>query len=235
MLSASPSCCRPAAGYRKFGATSLAPVNRQVVTITDLPGFASLDHNSPLASTRSQRGSCCRRHHDEHRHVVHRGAARHVAGLHLRWRLTLKFPAWRVRRASGLAIVGSLVMAADITACHDDLATATANTGRPRPGQLREPSVHRGLTGAGQSTALISAFPVRSATQGDAFDKDERRGSNRSVMRCPCENRRDDRWSRCPRACPNQKSDQVAALTSRSCFRHWRGRPSRLSQLSRVL
>ena len=37
--------------YRKFGATSLAPVLGNVVTITAYLVFASLDHNAPLART----------------------------------------------------------------------------------------------------------------------------------------------------------------------------------------
>src|SRR6202034_3586063 len=37
--------------YRKFGATSLAPVIGNVVTITAYLVFASLDHNAPLART----------------------------------------------------------------------------------------------------------------------------------------------------------------------------------------
>ena len=35
--------------YRRFGATSLAPVIGNVVTITSYLVFASIDHNAPLA------------------------------------------------------------------------------------------------------------------------------------------------------------------------------------------
>ena len=45
--------------YRKFAATSLAPVIGNVVVITAYLVFASLDHNAPLASTPLDATWCC--------------------------------------------------------------------------------------------------------------------------------------------------------------------------------
>src|ERR1700761_7147080 len=117
--------------YRRFGATSLAPVIGNVVTITSYLVFASLDHNAPLASTPLTALL-----------VLSIGTTMNIGmlvivslpatwRLHLRWRVTLKFPPGVVRRASGLALVGLLeFLAADIySVVTIDLANGHGNTG----------------------------------------------------------------------------------------------------------
>jgi putative peptidoglycan lipid II flippase len=168
--------------YRKFGATSLAPVIGNVVTITALLVFASLDHNSPLASTPLTAML-----------VLSIGTTMNIGmlvivalpatwRLHLRWRLTLKFPPGVVRRASGLALVGLLeFVAADIySVATIDLANGHGNTGAlvlVNYGNL----VFTAICSVLPLAIVISAFPVLSATEGDAFDRTSA-GSNRAVM-----------------------------------------------------
>jgi putative peptidoglycan lipid II flippase len=168
--------------YRKFGATSLAPVIGNVVTITAFLVFASLDHNAPLASTPLTAML-----------VLSIGTTLNIGmlvlvalpatwRLHLRWRLTLKFPAGVVRRASGLALVGLLeFLAADIySVVTIDLANGHGNTGAlvlVNYGNL----VFTAICSVLPLAIVISAFPVLSATEGDAFDRTSA-GSNRAVM-----------------------------------------------------
>jgi putative peptidoglycan lipid II flippase len=168
--------------YRKFGATSLAPVIGNVVTITAFLVFASLDHNAPLASTPLTAML-----------VLSIGTTLNIGmlvlvalpatwRLHLRWRLTLKFPPGVVRRASGLALVGVLeFLAADIySVVTIDLANGHGNTGAlvlVNYGNL----VFTAICSVLPLAIVISAFPVLSATEGDAFDRTSA-GSNRAVM-----------------------------------------------------
>jgi putative peptidoglycan lipid II flippase len=168
--------------YRKFGATSLAPVIGNVVTITAFLVFASLDHNAPLASTPLTAML-----------VLSIGTTLNIGmlvivalpatwRLHLRWRLTLKFPPGVVRRASGLALVGLLeFVAADIySVVTIDLANGHGNTGAlvlVNYGNL----VFTAICSVLPLAIVISAFPVLSATEGDAFDRTSA-GSNRAVM-----------------------------------------------------
>jgi peptidoglycan biosynthesis protein MviN/MurJ (putative lipid II flippase) len=102
--------------------------------------------------------------------------------LHLRWRLTLKFPVGVLRRASGLALVGLLeFLAADIySVITIDLANGHGTTGAlvlVNYGNL----VFTAIVSVLPIAIVTSAFPVLSATEGDAFDRTSA-GSNRAVM-----------------------------------------------------
>ena len=168
--------------YRKFGATSLAPVVGNVVTITSYFIFASLDHNATLARTPLAAML-----------VLSIGTTLNIGmlvivslpatwRLHLRWRLTLKFPPGVLRRASGLALVGVLeFLAADIySVVTIDLANGHGNTGAlvlVNYGNL----VFTAICSVLPLAIVTSAFPVLSATDGDAFDRTSA-GSNRGVM-----------------------------------------------------
>jgi putative peptidoglycan lipid II flippase len=168
--------------YKKFGAISLAPVIGNVVTITSYLVFASLDHNAPLAKTPLTAML-----------VLSIGTTLNIGmlvlvclpatwRLHLRWRLTLKFPPGVLRRASGLALVGVLeFLAADIfSVVTIDLANGHGNTGAlvlVNYGNL----VFTAVCSVLPLAIVTSAFPVLSATDGDAFDRTSA-GSNRAVM-----------------------------------------------------
>jgi putative peptidoglycan lipid II flippase len=168
--------------YRKFGATSLAPVIGNVVVIAAYLVFASLDHNAPLARTPLTAML-----------VLSIGTTLNIGmlvivslppmwRLHLRWRLTLKFPPGVLRRASGLALVGLLeFLAADIySVATIDLANGHGNTGAlvlVNYGNL----VFTAICSVLPLAIVTSAFPVLSATDGAAFDRTSA-GSNRAVM-----------------------------------------------------
>jgi putative peptidoglycan lipid II flippase len=168
--------------FRKFGATSLAPVLGNVVTITSYFVFASLDHNAPLASTPLGANL-----------VLSIGTTLNIGmmvivslpatwRLHLRWRPTLRFPPGVVGRASGLALVGLLeFVAADICAVVAiDLANGHGTTGALvlfNYGNL----VFTAVCSVLPLAIVTSAFPVLSATDGDEFDRTSA-GSTRAVM-----------------------------------------------------
>ena len=168
--------------FRKFGATSLAPVLGNVLTITSYFIFASLDHNAPLASTPLGANL-----------VLSIGTTMNIGmmvivslpatwRLHLRWRPTLRFPPGVVGRASGLALVGLLeFVAADICAVAAiDLANGHGTTGALvlfNYGNL----VFTAVCSVLPLAIVTSAFPVLSATDGDEFDRTSA-GSTRAVM-----------------------------------------------------
>ena len=168
--------------FRKFGATSLAPVLGNVVTITAYLIFASLDHNAPLAGTPLGANL-----------VLSVGTTMNIGmmvlvtlpatwRLRLRWRPTLRFPPGVVGRASGLALVGLLeFVAADIcSVIAIDLANGHGNTGALvlfNYGNL----VFTAVCSVLPLAIVTSAFPVLSATDGDEFDRTSA-GSNRAVM-----------------------------------------------------
>ena len=168
--------------YRKFGATSLAPVIGNVVTITSYLIFASLDHNAPLARTPLVAML-----------VLSIGTTMNIGmlvivslpavwRLHLRWRPTLKFPPGVLRRAGGLALVGLLeFVAADVySVITIDLANGHGTTGALvlfNYGNL----VFTAICSVLPLAIVIAAFPVLSATDGDEFDRTSA-GSNRAVM-----------------------------------------------------
>jgi putative peptidoglycan lipid II flippase len=168
--------------YRRFGATSLAPVIGNVVTITAYLIFASLDHNATLARTPLTAML-----------VLSVGTTMNIGmlvivalpatwRLHLRWRLTLRFPPGVLGRASGLALVGVLeFLAADIySVATIDLANGHGDTGAlvlVNYGNL----VFTAICSVLPLAIVTSAYPVLSATDGDAFDRTSA-GSNRAVM-----------------------------------------------------
>jgi putative peptidoglycan lipid II flippase len=201
--------------YRKFGATSLAPVIGNVVTITSYLVFASLDHNAPLASTPLTALL-----------VLSIGTTLNIGmlvivslpatwRLHLRWRVTLKFPPGVVRRASGLAMVGVLeFLAADIySVVTINLANGHGDTGAlvlVNYGNL----VFTAICSVLPLAIVISAFPVLSATEGDAFDRTSA-GSSRAVMLLSLLSTAVMIAVALPAAhVLTQKSDQVAPLTA---------------------
>ena len=168
--------------YRKFGATSLAPVVGNVVAITAYLVFASLDHHAALATTPLAANL-----------VLSVGTTMNIGmlvlvtlpatwRLRLRWRPTLRFPPGVVGRASGLALVGLLeFVAADIySVITIDLANGHGTTGALvlfNYGNL----VFTAICSVLPLAIVTSAFPVLSATEGDQFDKTSA-GSNRAVM-----------------------------------------------------
>ncbi|MGH3266206.1 MAG: lipid II flippase MurJ, partial [Trebonia sp.] len=168
--------------YRRFTATSMAPVIGNVVTITSYFIFASLDHNAPLARTPLTAML-----------VLSIGTTLNIGmlvivalpaawRLHLRWRLTLRFPPGVVRRAGGLALVGVLeFLAADIySVITIDLANGHGTTGAlvlVNYGNL----VFTAICSVLPLAIVTSAFPVLSATDGEVFDRTSA-GSNRAVM-----------------------------------------------------
>jgi putative peptidoglycan lipid II flippase len=168
--------------YRRFGATSLAPVIGNVVTITSYLIFASLDHNAPLARTPLVAML-----------VLSIGTTLNIGmlvivslpavwRLHLRWRLTLRFPPGVLRRAGGLALVGILeFLAADLYSIATiDLANGHGTTGTLvlfNYGNL----VFTAVSSVLPIAIVTAAFPVLSATDGDEFDRTSA-GSSRAVM-----------------------------------------------------
>jgi putative peptidoglycan lipid II flippase len=168
--------------FRKFGATSLAPVLGNVVTITAYLVFASLDHHATLAATPLAANL-----------VLSVGTTMNIGmliivtlpatwRLGLRWRPTLRFPPGVVGRASGLALVGLLeFVAADIYGVITiDLANGHGTTGALvlfNYGNL----VFTAICSVLPLAIVTSAFPVLSATDGDQFDRTSA-GSTRAVM-----------------------------------------------------
>ncbi len=168
--------------FRKFGATSLAPVLGNVVTITAFLTFASLDHHAPLGSTPLAANL-----------VLSVGTTMNIGmmvvvtlpvtwRLRLRWRPTLRFPPGVVGRASGLALVGLLeFVAADIySVVTIDLANGHGTTGAlvlDNYGNL----VFTAIVSVLPLALVTSAFPGLSATDGDDFDRTSA-GSTRAVM-----------------------------------------------------
>jgi peptidoglycan biosynthesis protein MviN/MurJ (putative lipid II flippase) len=153
-----------------------------VVTIASYLVFASLDHNLPLAQTPLTAML-----------VLSVGTTLNIGmlvlvclpatwRLHLRWRLTLRFPPGVLRRASGLAAVGVLeFLAADIySVVTIDLANGHGNTGAlvlVNYGNL----VFTAICSVLPLAIVTSAFPVLSASDGDSFDRTSA-GSNRAVI-----------------------------------------------------
>jgi putative peptidoglycan lipid II flippase len=167
--------------YRKFGATSLAPVLGNVVTITAYLLFASLDHHAALARTPLAANL-----------VLSVGTTLNIGmlvivtlpatrRLGLRWRPTLRFPPGVVGRASGLALVGLLeFVAADILSVITiDLANGHGTTGALVLFNYVN-QVFTAVSAVLPIAIVTSAFPVLSATDGDEFDRTSA-GSTRAV------------------------------------------------------
>jgi putative peptidoglycan lipid II flippase len=167
--------------FRKFGATSLAPVLGNVVTITAYLVFASLDHGAALARTPLAANL-----------VLSIGTTLNIGmmvivtlpatwRLGLRWRPTLRFPPGVVGRASGLALVGLLeFVAADIfSVITIDLANGHGTTGALVLFNYGN-QVFTAVASVLPIAIVTSAFPVLSATEGDEFDRTSA-GSTRAV------------------------------------------------------
>jgi putative peptidoglycan lipid II flippase len=168
--------------FRKFGATSLAPVLGNVVTITAYLLFASLDHNAALARTPLAANL-----------VLSVGTTMNIGmmvivtlpvtwRLRLRWRPTLRFPPGVVGRASGLALVGLLeFIAADVySVITIDLANGHGTTGALVLYNYSN-LVFTAVVSVLPIAIVTSAFPVLSSTDGDEFDRTSA-GSTRAVM-----------------------------------------------------
>ncbi len=158
--------------YRRFTATSLAPVIGNLVVITAYLIFAQVDHNAPLARTPLTAML-----------VLSIGTTLNIGmlvivalpatwRLHLRWRPTLKFPPGVLRRAGGLAVVGLLeFVAADVySVITIDLANGHGTTGALVLFNYAN-LVFTAICSVVPIAIVTSAFPVLSATDGDAFDR----------------------------------------------------------------
>lgn len=172
--------------YRKFTATSLAPVIGNVVVISAYLVFASLDHNAPLARTPLAAMLVLTIGTTMNIGMLVFVAIPSTWRLHLRWRLTLKFPPGVLRRASGLALVGALeFVAADIySVVTIDLANGHGNTGAlvlSNYGNL----VFSAICSVLPLAIVVATFPVLSSSDGDAFDRTSA-GSSRAVMLMSC-------------------------------------------------
>lgn len=172
--------------YKKFGAVSLSPVIGNVVVIAAYLLFASLDHNVPLAQTPLTAMLVLSIGTTMNIGMLVFVSAPSAWRLHLRWRLTLKFPPGVLRRASGLAFVGILeFIAADVySVVTIDLANGHGNTGAlvlSNYGNL----VFTAICSVLPLAITTAAFPVLSATDGAEFDRTSA-GSNRAVMLLAC-------------------------------------------------
>jgi putative peptidoglycan lipid II flippase len=158
--------------YRRFTATSLAPVIGNVVVITAYLVFAQLDHNAPLARTPLTAEL-----------VLSIGSTLNIGmlvfvslpatwRLHLHWRPTLRFPPGVLRRAGGLALVGLLeFVAADIySVITIDLANGHGTTGALVLFNYAN-LVFTATASVLPIAIVIAAFPVLSATDGADFDR----------------------------------------------------------------
>jgi putative peptidoglycan lipid II flippase len=168
--------------YRRFTAVSLSPVIGNVVVIASYFIFASLDHGASMLRTPLAAML-----------VLSIGTTMNIGmlvivvlpatwRLHLRWRLTLKFPPGVVGRASGLALVGLLeFLAADIySVVTIDLSNGHGDTGAlvlVNYGNL----VFTAICSVLPLAIVTAAYPVLVATEGDEFDRTSA-GSNRAIM-----------------------------------------------------
>ena len=168
--------------YRRFSAVSLAPVLGNVITIVAYFIFASLDHSAPLA--RTPLGAEL---------VLSIGTTMNIGmmvlvtlpstwRLHLRWRPALRFPPGVFGRAGGLALVGVLeFVAADIfSVITIDLANGHGDTGALVLLNYAN-LVFTAMCSVLPLAIITSAFPVLSASDGDAFDRTSA-GSTRAVV-----------------------------------------------------
>lgn len=168
--------------YRRFTATSLAPVLGNVVTITAYLVFASLDHSAPLARTPLVALLVLSTGTTMNIGMLVFVSVPAVWRLHLRWRPTLTFPPGVLRRAGGLALVGLLeFIAADVySVITIDLANGHGTTGALvlfNYGNL----VFTAVCSVAPLAIVTAVFPVLSATDGDQFDRTSA-GSTRAVM-----------------------------------------------------
>jgi putative peptidoglycan lipid II flippase len=152
------------------------------VTITSYLVFASLDHHAPLARTPLAANLVLSIGTTMNIGVLVVALLPSAWRLHLRWRPTLRFPPGVLRRAGGLSLVGLLeFLAADIYSLITiGLANGHGDTGAlvlVNYGNL----VFTAVCSVLPLPIVTSAFPVLSATDGEAFDRTSA-GSTRAVV-----------------------------------------------------
>jgi putative peptidoglycan lipid II flippase len=168
--------------YRRFTGPTLAPVIANVVIISSYLAFAPLDKGLPLARTPLAAEL-----------VLSIGTTMNIGTLvfvalpptwrlHLRLRPALRFPPGVMRRTGGLALVGVLeFVAGDATS----VVTIALANGRGDTGALvlnnYASLVYYSVASVLSISIVTSAFPVLSASDGDAFDRTSA-GSTRAVM-----------------------------------------------------
>lgn len=168
--------------YRRFTGPTLAPVIANVVIISSYLVFAPLDKGLPLARTPLAAEL-----------VLSIGTTMNIGTLvfvalpptwrlHLRLRPALRFPPGVMRRTGGLALVGVLeFLAGDATS----VVTIALANGRGDTGALvlnnYASLVFYSVASVLSISIVTSAFPVLSASDGDAFDRTSA-GSTRAVM-----------------------------------------------------
>jgi putative peptidoglycan lipid II flippase len=168
--------------YRRFTGPTLAPVIANVVLISAYLAFVPLDKGMSLARTPLAAEL-----------VLSIGTTMNIGTLvivavpptwrlHLRLRPTLRFPPGVVRLAAGLALVGVLeFLAADLY----QVVTISLANGHGETGALvlvnYVSMVFNSVAAVLTLSIVTSAFPVLSATDGDAFDL-TCAGSTRAVI-----------------------------------------------------
>ena len=168
--------------YRRFTGPTLAPVIANVVLISAYMAFVPLDKGLPLASTPLAAEL-----------VLSIGTTMNIGTLvivalpptwrlHLRLRPTLRFPPGVMRLAGGLALVGVLeFLASDLY----QVVTISLANGHGKTGALvlvnYVSMVFNSVAAVLALSIVTSAFPVLSATDGDAFDR-TCAGSTRAVI-----------------------------------------------------
>lgn len=168
--------------YRRFTGPTLAPVIANVVMISSYLAFVPLDKGLSLARTPLAAEL-----------VLSIGTTMNIGTLvivavpptwrlHLRLRPTLRFPAGVMRQAGGLALVGVLeFLAGDLY----QVVTISLANGRGETGALvlvnYVTMVFNAVAAVLAFSIVMSAFPVLSATDGDAFDRTSA-GSTRAVI-----------------------------------------------------
>jgi putative peptidoglycan lipid II flippase len=168
--------------YRRFTGPTLAPVIANVVIISSYLVFAPLDKGLPLARTPLAAEL-----------VLSIGTTMNIGTLvlvalpptwrlHLRLRPALWFPPGVMRRTGGLALVGVLEFLAGDAA---SVVTIALANGRGDTGALvlnnYASLVFYSVASVLSISIVTSAFPVLSASDGDAFDRTSA-GSTRAVM-----------------------------------------------------
>ncbi len=168
--------------YRRFTGPTLAPVIANLVVISSYLAFVPLDKGAGLARTPLAAEL-----------VLSIGTTMNIGTLvivalpptrrlHLRLRPTLRFPAGVMRLAGGLALVGVLeFLASDLYS----VVTISLANGHGETGALvlvnYVSMVFNSVAAVLALSIVTSAFPVLSATEGDAFDR-TCAGSTRAVV-----------------------------------------------------
>jgi putative peptidoglycan lipid II flippase len=168
--------------HRRFTGPALAPVLANVVMISSYLAFAALDKNLPLARTPLAAEL-----------VLAIGTTMNIGTLvivslpptwrlHLRLRPALRFPPGVMLLAGGLAAVGIVeFLAGDLAG----VVTIALANGRGDTGALVLSSyatlVFSSVVAVMAYSIVTSAFPVLSASDGDAFDR-TCAGSTRAIM-----------------------------------------------------